>query len=94
MTKKLISVLLAALMLTDLKNAMAERGMALTWDESVIDYLTAKGYSATYGARNLQRLIQKDIEDAIATELVDRRRGAARQVGLTIKDGAVTVIAV
>ena len=85
---------IAALMLTDLKNAMAERGMALTWDESVIDYLTAKGYSATYGARNLQRLIQKDIEDAIATELVDRRRGAARQVGLTVKDGAVTVIAV
>jgi ATP-dependent Clp protease ATP-binding subunit ClpB len=73
---------------------MAERGMTLTWDESVIDYLTEKGYSAVYGARNLQRLIQKDIEDAIATEIVDKRRGAASQVGLTVRDGEVTVIAV
>ncbi len=85
---------IAALMLTDLKNAMAERGTEFTWDESVIDYLTRKGYSAAYGARNLQRLIQKDIEDAIAAEIVDRRRGAASRVGVTVKDDAVTVLAV
>ena len=85
---------IASLMLEDLKAAMAERGMTLTWDDSIINYLTEKGYSAAYGARNLQRLIQKDIEDAIATELVDRRRGAANQVGVTVKDGSVTVIAV
>ncbi len=84
---------IAGLMLTDLKTAMAERGMNLTWDESVIDYLTEKGYSAVYGARNLQRLIQKDVEDAIATELVDRRRSGASQVGLTVTDGSVTVLA-
>ena len=48
----------------DLRTAMAERGTALTWDESVITYLAEKGYSAAYGARNLQRLIQKDVEDA------------------------------
>jgi len=85
---------IAALMLTELKNAMAERGTAFTWDESVIDYLVQKGFSTTYGARNLQRLIQKDIEDAIATEIIDRRRGAASQVGVTVRDDAITVIAV
>ena len=45
-------------------------------------------------SENLQRLIQKDIEDAIATEIVDKRRGAASQVGLTVRDGAVAVIAI
>ena len=85
---------IASLMLTELKDAMAERGTAFTWDESVIDYLVKKGFSTTYGARNLQRLIQKDIEDAIAAEIIDRRRGAASQVGVTVRDGAVTVIAV
>ena len=85
---------IAGLMLSDLRSVMAERGMTLTWDESVIEYLTEKGYSAAYGARNLQRLIQKDIEDAIATEIVDKRRGAASQVGLTVRDGAVAVIAI
>ncbi|MBR6115813.1 MAG: ATP-dependent Clp protease ATP-binding subunit [Oscillospiraceae bacterium] len=85
---------IASLMLNELKAAMAERGMALSWDESVIDYLTKKGYSATYGARNLQRLIQKDIEDAIAAELIDRRRSSASQVGVTVKNGEILVIAV
>ena len=84
---------IAALMLTDLKTAMAERGMNLTWDDSIIDYLTEKGFSTTYGARNLQRLIQKDIEDAIATEIIDRHRGNVSQIGLTVKDKTVTVLA-
>ena len=84
---------IAALMLTDLKNVMAERSMTLTWDESVVDYLTKKGYSMTYGARNLQRLIQKEIEDAVAAEIIDRRKGAVSQVGLTVKDGAIVILA-
>ena len=59
----------------------------------VIAYLAGKGYSATYGARNLQRLIQKDIEDAIATEIIDNLKGAAKTVGLTVQDGKITVLA-
>ena len=84
---------IASLMLEDLRTAMAERGTALTWDESVIAYLAGKGYSATYGARNLQRLIQKDIEDAIATEIIDHRKGAASAVSLTVSDGKISVCA-
>ena len=85
---------IASLMLEDLCTAMAERGTALTWDESVITYLAEKGYSAVYGARNLQRLIQKDIEDAIATEIIDHLKGAAKTVGLTVQDGKIVVLAV
>ena len=85
---------IASLMLEDLRTAMAERGTALTWDESVITYLAEKGYSAVYGARNLQRLIQKDIEDAIATEIIDHLKGAAKTVGLTVQDGKIVVLAV
>ena len=84
---------IASLMLEDLRTAMAERGTALTWDDSVIAYLAGKGYSATYGARNLQRLIQKDIEDAIATEIIDHRKGAASAVSLTVSDGKISVCA-
>ena len=84
---------IAALMLTDLQTVMAERGMRLTWEDSVVEYLASKGYSATYGARNLQRLIQKEIEDAIATEIVDNRRGAVTQVKLTCPEGVIQVLA-
>ena len=85
---------IASLMLEDLRTAMAERGTALTWDESVITYLAEKGYSAAYGARNLQRLIQKDVEDAIATEIIDHLKGAAKTVGLTVQDGRIVVLAI
>ena len=85
---------IASLMLGDLRSAMAERGTALTWDESVITYLAEKGYSAAYGARNLQRLIQKDVEDAIATEIIDHLKGAAKTVGLTVQDGKIVVLAI
>ena len=85
---------IASLMLEDLRTAMAERGTALTCDESVITYLAEKGYSAAYGARNLQRLIQKDVEDAIATEIIDHLKGAAKTVGLTVQDGKIVVLAI
>ena len=85
---------IASLMLEDLRTAMAERGTSLTWDESVITYLAEKGYSAAYGARNLQRLIQKDVEDAIATEIIDHLKGAAKTVGLTVQDGKIVVLAI
>ena len=85
---------IASLMLGDLRSAMAERGTALTWDESVITYLAEKGYSAAYGARNLQRLIQKDVEDAIANEIIDHLKGAAKTVGLTVQDGKIVVLAI
>ena len=85
---------IASLMLEDLRTAMVERGTALTWDESVITYLAEKGYSAAYGARNLQRLIQKDIEDAIATEIIDHLKGVAKTVGLTVQDGKIVVLAI
>ena len=85
---------ICTLMLSDLKAAMAERSMELRWDDSLIDYLSEKGYSITYGARNLQRLIEKDVEDAIATEIIDNRQGSVSQVGLTVKDGKILVLAV
>ena len=46
---------IAGIMLTDLRQALSERGIDFTWDESVIDALVKKSYSVTYGARNLRR---------------------------------------
>ena len=58
-------------MLRDLKQALSERGLDFTWDESVIDALVKKSYSVTYGARNLRRTIQKELEDPIAQKIIE-----------------------
>ncbi len=62
---------IAAIMLGELKTALDERGVALTWSDDVMTWLTKKSYSATYGARNLRRTIQKEIEDPIAEAIID-----------------------
>ena len=62
---------IAGIMLHDLKQALSERGLNFTWDESVIDALVKKSYSVTYGARNLRRTIQKELEDPIAQKIIE-----------------------
>jgi len=82
---------IAKLMLEELQTVLAERGKKLTWDESLIDYLVSKGYSVTYGARNLRRLIQKEIEDVVAQKVIEKRGENASLIGLSAEDGKVLV---
>ncbi len=59
------------IMLGELTDSMKEKGIAFTYDDKLVDYLTHKSYSAAYGARNLRRLIQRELEDAIALEIIN-----------------------
>ena len=82
---------IAGLMLAEVRELMREKGMELSWDESVLDYLVKKSYSQTYGARNLRRTIQKDIEDAMASVIVDGRRGNVSAIRLRSEGEKVIV---
>jgi len=62
---------IAVLMLKQLQDSLAEKGISFSWEESLLDYLVKKSYSAVYGARNLRRVIQKELEDAIAMKLIE-----------------------
>ncbi|MCI8870384.1 MAG: ATP-dependent Clp protease ATP-binding subunit [Lawsonibacter sp.] len=62
---------IALLMLRELQDCLNEKGLSLSWDDSLLDFLVKKSYSALYGARNLRRLLQKELEDAIAVKLIE-----------------------
>ena len=62
---------IAVIMLGELRDSLRERGIELIWKDEVLDYLVKKSYSVTYGARNLRRTIQKDIEDKMAQRIID-----------------------
>jgi len=62
---------IAVIMLKELAASLAEKKISLTWEDSLLEYLVKKSYSAAYGARNLRRLIQKELEDAIAVRLIE-----------------------
>ena len=62
---------IAEIMLCELRTTLADKDIRLTWDDSLLGLLTEKSYSVKYGARNLRRQIQKDLEDAIASKLIE-----------------------
>ena len=78
---------IAKIMLGELRESLKDRGISLSWDESVIDYLTAKSYSVQYGARNLRRTIEKDIENPIAEKIIDSYQDPIRILALSAEDG-------
>lgn len=84
---------IADIMLHELKDALQERGIGLMWEDSVIDYLVKNSYSITYGARNLRRTIQKDIEDGIAERIIDSFDSPISQIKLTAPENKIEILA-
>ena len=77
--------------LGDLRDGMAEREMTLEWTPEVEKWLVGKSYSITYGARNLRRLIQREVEDAIATVLIDNYERQIKTIRLSVEDDKIKV---
>ena len=82
---------IARIMLSELQKSLEDKGLHFTWDEDVEDYLVKKSYSATYGARNLRRTIQKDLEDPIAEKLIDSYEHPVTQIHASMEDGKLVV---
>ena len=82
---------IAELMLGELRENMERKNIALIWDDSLVDHLVREGYSVTYGARNLRRLIQKQVEDQIAEGIIARRGESSSQIMLSAENGKVEV---
>ena len=84
---------IAVLMLKELAGALADKGITFSWDDSLLDYLVQKSYSAAYGARNLRRLIQKELEDAIAVRLIEGYAHPISQLKAVAEDGKIQLLA-
>ncbi len=80
---------IARIMLEELKASLGDKGYTLRYDEALVDYLVEKSYSLTYGARNLRRLIQKELEDPMAARIIDAFEHPITQISATVRDGAV-----
>lgn len=62
---------IAMIMLNDLAKVLFDKGIKLTFTREEARLIAEKGYSEKYGARNLRRLIQTDIEDVAAAKIID-----------------------
>ena len=83
---------IARIMLSELQGNLKDKGITFTYGEDLLDYLVKKSYSITYGARNLRRQIQKDLEDPIATRIIDSYMEPVSKITVTA-DGETLNIA-
>ena len=81
---------IAALMLKELKNRLAKQmDITLTYGDTVKNFIFEKGYDKKYGARPLKRVIQNNIEDSLAEEILSGKIQASDKVSMTVVDGKV-----
>ena len=82
---------IADIMLRELADSLAARGLTLTWEDRVREYLVDKAYSVVYGARNLRRTIQRELEDPISERIIDSFETPISQISVRVESGELIV---
>jgi len=80
---------IADIMLKELKDSLSARGLVLTWNEDLRQLLTRKAYSMVYGARNLRRTIQKELEDPISEAIIDSFEHPISTIHILVEEDSV-----
>ena len=84
---------IAGIMLKELSGCLADRGLTICWTEDVIDLLVKKAFSTEYGARNLRRTIQRELEDPISQKIIDSFEVPISSITVSVKEDAFEVTA-
>ena len=82
---------IARIMLDELVDSLKEKGLSFTYDDKLVEYVTHKSYSMTYGARNLRRTLQKEIEDPLAGRIIGEYEHPFTKISATAEDGKVVL---
>ena len=82
---------IARIMLNELVDSLKEKGLEFTYDDKLVDYVTHKSYSLTYGARNLRRTLQKEIEDPLAGRIIGEYEQPFTKISATVEDEKVVL---
>ncbi len=82
---------IAVIMLDQLKDAIAEKGIALSYSDEAVNLIAEKSFSEKYGARNMHRYIQKNVEDKLAELLIADYTRSFSKADISVIDGEIAV---
>ena len=80
---------IADIMLEELRQSLQNRGLTFAWTDEVRQHLVDKAYSVEYGARNLRRTIQKELEDPISEAVIDSFEKPISGISARMENGAI-----
>lgn len=84
-------VKIAKLFISNIQNFMSEKGIKLVYDEELLEFIAQKSYSEKFGARNMRRFVEKNVEDKIANVIIDNQGKSLAGMALSLKDGEVSI---
>ena len=79
------------LQIHQIQQMLQEKGISLTFTPEALDYLASKGYDPAYGARPIKRLLQKELVNELATQIIGGNVSAQGEVSVDCKDGALKI---
>ena len=77
--------------LNQLQKRLEEKGYKVEWTKELYDYLAEKGYDPVYGARPLRRVIQRDVENLLANEIIAGKIMPDKKFKVDVKNDQVIV---
>ena len=82
---------IARIMLNDLKSVMTDKGIEFTFSNSALEFIAQESFSLKYGARNMRRYIQKEIEDKLANAMIFEIKGPLTGATVDISEDNIKV---
>lgn len=82
---------ISKIMLDQLASLLSDKGIKLTYTDEVSDYIAEKSYSQKFGARNMRRYIQKNIEDKLAELIISDYNRTVSVAQITLCDGELQI---
>ena len=77
--------------LNQLQKRLEEKGYKVEWSKNLYNYLAEKGYDPIYGARPLRRVIQRDVENILANEIIAGKISQDKKILVDVEDDKVIV---
>ena len=82
---------IAGIMMGKLADHLAEKGIALTYDKDVLSHIAKGAYSEKYGARNMNRYIERNVEDKIAEALIEHDINGVSSICVSVKKQTIEI---
>ena len=79
------------IMLNDLKNALCEKGIKFNYTDEVCKLVAEKSFSRKFGARNMRRYIQTNIEDRLASAIIFENKAPITAASMDVDNGELTL---
>ncbi len=82
---------IAVLMLDEMKDPLAEKNIAFRYDKKAVALIAEKAFGKKFGARDIRKVIRTDVEDKIATALVNSPENSINKLKLTAKKNELVI---